>query len=157
MFESEFWRGQGRKRFKRGVLRWVVLWMLEAGERHGYDFIRLLQQRGWAPGPGSIYPLLAALEEEGLIVGRDEGGRRIYTITDEGRRHLREDAPRAFRFEQIFEPGEPSMNDDVKAAFDRLAAAWSQAKHVAKPETLAKIAAVLNSARKDIYTILSDE
>jgi DNA-binding PadR family transcriptional regulator len=159
-FGSEFWQGHGgggRRRFKRGILRWVLLKVLEAGERHGYDFMRLLQTRGWNPGPGSIYPLLASLEEEGLIQGRDEGGRRVYTITDEGRRHLREDAPRSFRFEEIFEPGESPANDDVRAAFDRLAAAWSQAKHVAKPETMTKIGAVLDKARKDIYSILSDE
>jgi DNA-binding PadR family transcriptional regulator len=161
MFGPGFWEhprhGGGRRRFKRGMLRWIVLKMLEAGERHGYDFLSFFQMRGWSPGAGSIYPLLASLESEGLVQGRDENGRRVYTITDEGRRRLREDAPPWFRFEEIFESEGPRVNDEMQAAFDRLAAAWAQAKQVAKPETLQKIAETLDKTRKEIYAVLADE
>ncbi len=161
MFGSGFWEhprhGRGRRRFKRGMLRWVVLKMLEAGERHGYDFLSFFQMRGWSPGSGSIYPLLASLEEEGLVQGRDEGGRRVYTITDEGRRRLNEDAPPWPNFEGIFESEEHPMNDDRQGSFDRLAAAWSQAKQVAKPDTMQQIVDIINEARKDIYSALADE
>lgn len=154
---SEFWRGGGRKRFKRGMLRWIVLKLLDEGERHGYDLLSFFQTWGWSPGAGSIYPLLASLEGEGLLQGRDEGGRRIYTITEEGRRVLREDAPRGFSFEEIFQREEHPMNDEAQGAFDRLQAAWAQAKQVAKPDTVQQIVDILNEARKDIYTALADE
>jgi DNA-binding PadR family transcriptional regulator len=156
-FGGEFFGGHGRRRFKRGMLRWVLLKVLDEGERHGYDFMRFLQTRGWSSGPGSIYPLLASLEAEGLVQGRDEGGRRVYTITDEGRRVLREDAPPWFQFTDIFENKEQPVNDQTQGAFDRLAAAWTQAKQVAKPETLDQIVEILNEARKDIYSALADE
>jgi DNA-binding PadR family transcriptional regulator len=139
------------------MLRWVVLKVLEEGERHGYDLLSFFQTWGWSGGAGSIYPLLSSLETEGLVQGRDEGGRRVYTITDEGRRVLREDAPRWFRFEDVFESKEQPVNDQTQGAFDRLAAAWTQAKQVAKPETLDQIVEILNEARKDIYSALADE
>lgn len=156
-FGSDFWRHHGgRRRFKRGMVKWVVLKVLEQGERHGYDFITYFREIGAAPRAGSVYPVLAALEAEGLVQSRDEGGRRNYTITEKGRRVLRDDAP-SFRFEDVFEGKEQPVNDEAQGAFERLTAAWTQAKQVAKPETLSQIASVLNKARKDIYTILSDE
>ena len=139
------------------MLRWVVLKLLDAQERHGYDFMQFFKSRGWSPGPGSIYPLLTSLEEEGLITGRDEGGRRVYGLTDEGRRHLHEDAPPWAHFEDIFSSEDEAMDDETQAAFDRLAAAWAQAKQVAKPETMQQIVDVINEARKDIYSALADE
>lgn len=160
-FGSEFWRGAGRpRRFKRGMLRLVLLRLLahdQEGRRHGYDLIRFFQSWGWSGGAGSIYPVLAGLEAEGLVESRDEGGRRNYRLTDKGRRVLHENVPQSFRFEDVFESEEQPVNDEAQGAFDRLTAAWTQAKNVAKPETLAQIANVLNKARKDIYTILSDE
>jgi DNA-binding PadR family transcriptional regulator len=153
-----FWgHGGRRRRFKRGMLRWVVLKVLDEGERHGYDFMRFFQTRGWSPGPGSIYPLLASLESEGLVQGRDEAGRRVYTITDEGRRVLREEAPRWLEFGDIFQSEEQPVNDEAQGAFDRLAAAWTQARQVAKPETIEQIVEIINEARKDIYSALADE
>lgn len=139
------------------MLRWIVLKLLDEGERHGYDFMRMFQEWGWSGGSGSIYPLLASLEAEGLAQGRDEGGKRVYTITEEGRRVLREDAPRHFHFGDIFESEEHPVNDEAQGAFDRLAAAWTQAKQVAKPDTIEQIVEIINEARKDIYSALADE
>jgi DNA-binding PadR family transcriptional regulator len=139
------------------MLRWIVLKLLDEGERHGYDLLSFFQSWGWSPGAGSIYPLLASLETEGLVQGRNEGGRRMYTITEEGRRHLREDAPPWFRFEDVFKSEEHPVNDEAQGAFDRLSAAWAQAKQVAKPDTIRQIVEILNEARKDIYNALADE
>jgi DNA-binding PadR family transcriptional regulator len=161
MFGPGFWEhprhGGGRRRFKRGMLRWIVLQILEAGERHGYDLLSFFQMRGWSPGAGSIYPLLASLEAEGLVQGRDENGRRVYTITEEGRRRLREDAPPWPNFEEVFATKEHPVNDEAQGAFDRLAAAWAQAKQVAKPDTMEHIVDILKEARKEIYSALADE
>ena len=55
------------RRFKRGILKFVLLKLLAAEPRHGYDLMREFRRKGWPSGAGSIYPLLAALEEEGLI------------------------------------------------------------------------------------------
>ena len=154
-FGSAFWRHSGRKRFKRGMLKWVVLRILEQGERHGYDFINWFRDGGWAPGAGSIYPLLATLEEDGLIEGRDENGKRIYRITENGRRYLQEHAP-FDDMREIFEERK-ERHDERGSAFGKLAAAFWQAQRTAAPESLEKISAILDRARKDIYSILADE
>lgn len=157
MFGPELFRHRGRRRLKRGMLRWVVLKLLDEQERHGYDFMQFFKSRGWSPGPGSIYPLLSMLEQDGLVQGRDEGGRRVYSLTEEGRRHLHEDAPRWMHFQEIFDREDDAMNEEGQGAFERLGAAWAQARQVGKPETLEHVVEILNRARKDIYSALADE
>lgn len=150
--------GHGRRRFKRGMLKWVVLKLLAEGERHGYDFMRFFRERGWdaAPGPGSIYPILAALEEDGLVQGRDEDGKRIYTITDKGRAYLEEQGPR-FDFKDFDDESDAVTNSDLREAFKRLAMAYAQIEKTAAVETAHKAVEILNAARKEIYTLLANE
>jgi len=77
--------------FSHGRLRLYLLKLLEESPRHGYDVIRLLEDRFlglYAPSPGTIYPRLARLEAEGLVTQSQEGGRKIYEITDAGRQEL---------------------------------------------------------------------
>jgi DNA-binding PadR family transcriptional regulator len=77
--------------FSHGRLRLYVLKLLEESPRHGYDVIRLLEDRFmglYAPSPGTIYPRLQRLEAEGLVTQSQEGGRKVYQITDAGREEL---------------------------------------------------------------------
>jgi DNA-binding PadR family transcriptional regulator len=77
--------------FGHGGLRLVLLSLLEDGPRTGYELIVALEERFlgmYRPSSGTVYPRLGALEEEGLIASSDEGGRRVYRITDEGREEL---------------------------------------------------------------------
>ena len=78
--------------FRHGRLRLYLLKLLDEAPRHGYEVIRLLQDRFmgvYAPSPGTIYPRLARLEEEGLVTHDENGGRKVYRITDKGREELR--------------------------------------------------------------------
>jgi DNA-binding PadR family transcriptional regulator len=78
--------------FRHGRLRLYLLKLLDEAPRHGYEVIRLLQDRFmgvYAPSPGTIYPRLARLEEEGLVAHEAADGRKIYRITDKGREELR--------------------------------------------------------------------
>ena len=78
--------------FSHGMLRLYLLKLLDESPRHGYDVIRLLEDRFmglYAPSPGTIYPRLARLEAEGLVTQSQEGGRKVYQITDAGREELR--------------------------------------------------------------------
>lgn len=82
--------GRGGGRGRRGNTRAAVLGLLAERPMHGYEMISELEQRTggvWRPSPGSIYPTLQMLEEEGLITADEpgEGGKRRYTLTDEGR------------------------------------------------------------------------
>ena len=77
--------------FSHGRLRLYLLKLLEESPRHGYDVIRLLEDRFmglYAPSPGTIYPRLQRLEAEGLVEQSQEGGRKVYRITDAGREEL---------------------------------------------------------------------
>jgi DNA-binding PadR family transcriptional regulator len=77
--------------FSHGRLRLYLLRLLEESPRHGYDVIRLLEDRFmglYAPSPGTIYPRLQHLEAEGLVTQSQEGGRKVYRITDAGRQEL---------------------------------------------------------------------
>ncbi|MEV4480547.1 PadR family transcriptional regulator [Micromonospora coxensis] len=78
--------------FSHGRLRLYLLKLLADGPRHGYELIRLLEDRflgRYAPSAGTIYPRLQRLEVEGLVVHTAAGGRKVYEITEAGRAELR--------------------------------------------------------------------
>ncbi|WP_433515843.1 helix-turn-helix transcriptional regulator [Nonomuraea sp. CA-143628] len=77
--------------FGHGRLRLYLLKLLEESPRHGYEVIRLLQDRFlgvYSPSPGTIYPRLARLEEEGLVTHEVIEGKKVFSITDRGRDEL---------------------------------------------------------------------
>ncbi|WP_084959359.1 PadR family transcriptional regulator [Thermoactinospora rubra] len=77
--------------FGHGRLRLYLLKLLEESPRHGYEVIRLLQDRFlgvYSPSPGTIYPRLARLEEEGLVTHEVIDGKKVFSLTDEGRAEL---------------------------------------------------------------------
>ncbi|MBC3843953.1 PadR family transcriptional regulator [Streptacidiphilus sp. 4-A2] len=77
--------------FAHGRLRLYLLKLLDEAPRHGYEVIRLLEERFnglYAPSAGTVYPRLAKLEQEGLVAHSVEGGRKVYRITDAGRAEL---------------------------------------------------------------------
>jgi DNA-binding PadR family transcriptional regulator len=80
------WFGFGPAR--RGDMQPSILQVLLDGPKHGYEIMRTLEEktRGmWRPSPGSIYPTLQMLEERDLIIGQDQAGKRVFTLTDKGR------------------------------------------------------------------------
>ncbi|MGW3153066.1 helix-turn-helix transcriptional regulator [Streptomyces sp. NPDC001089] len=77
--------------FAHGRLRLYLLKLLDEAPRHGYEVIRLLEERFqglYAPSAGTVYPRLSKLEAEGLVTHTTEGGRKVYAITDAGRAEL---------------------------------------------------------------------
>ncbi len=77
--------------FAHGRLRLYLLKLLDESPRHGYEVIRLLEERFhglYAPSAGTVYPRLAKLEKEGLVEHSTEGGRKVYSITEAGRTEL---------------------------------------------------------------------
>lgn len=77
--------------FAHGRLRLYLLKLLDEAPRHGYEVIRLLEERFhglYAPSAGTVYPRLAKLEKEGLVTHSTEGGRKVYSISDAGRAEL---------------------------------------------------------------------
>ena len=89
--EGFFGRGPGGPRVKKGDVRAASLALLAEGPRNGYQIIQQIAVRShgiWRPSPGSVYPALQQLEDEGLVDADEEGGRRVYHLTAEGRAHV---------------------------------------------------------------------
>jgi len=88
------WRGRAARLFEQGDLKYVILRLLEEKPRHGYEIIKDLENRfggSYAPSPGTVYPTLTMLEDLGYArVVPEESGKKIYEITDEGRKYLAE-------------------------------------------------------------------
>jgi DNA-binding PadR family transcriptional regulator len=88
--------GPGPERFfEKGDLKYVILDLLKDQPRHGYDVIRALEERlggFYNPSPGSVYPTLQLLEDQGYLTSSQLDGKRVYAITDEGRAFLGERA-----------------------------------------------------------------
>ena len=88
------WRARAGRVFEQGDLKYVILRLLAEKPRHGYEIIKELEDRlggAYAPSPGTVYPTLTMLEDLGYARAMPEEGRRkIYEITDEGRKHLEE-------------------------------------------------------------------
>ena len=77
----------------QGDLRLIALALIAEQPRHGYEIIKVLEDKtaGWySPSPGIVYPTLTYLEEAGYVTAQAEGAKKLYTITDEGRAHLDE-------------------------------------------------------------------
>ena len=75
----------------QGDLRLIALALIAEQPRHGYEIIKVLEEKtaGWySPSPGIVYPTLTFLEEAGYVTAQAEGAKKLYTITDEGRAHL---------------------------------------------------------------------
>src|SRR6266550_3194582 len=85
------WSGGGPRRrqwFEAGDMKYVILKLLRDKPRHGYEVMKELEERMhgcYSPSPGTVYPTLQWLEDEGLVVAKDVEGKKVYEITDTGR------------------------------------------------------------------------
>jgi DNA-binding PadR family transcriptional regulator len=88
--------GHGPRRgrmFEKGDLKYVILDLLKDRPSHGYEVIRNLEERSrgfYSPSPGSVYPTLQLLEDMGYVTATQRDGKKVYAITDEGRKFLEE-------------------------------------------------------------------
>ena len=126
---------------------------------HGYEVMQALEEEscGWyRASPGSVYPTLQMLEDEGYVRGRDEEGKKVYEITGEGREYLKEHGDIV---DEIFERigsfadrfwGKESR--DLSAAFSRLAQSTFEGAFSweAGPDVLRKMADALDRAREEM-------
>ena len=93
------------KWFERGDLKFAILGLIEEKPMHGYEVMQALEAQSagcYKASPGSVYPTLQLLEDQGLLSSRDHGGKKIYSITDEGRAYLDENRDHVNRiFERV--------------------------------------------------------
>ena len=150
--------GRGRGRAQRGDVRTGVLLLLADQPMHGYQIMQAMSDRtsgAWRPSPGAIYPTIAQLEDEGLVTIQEEGGRRLVTLTPEGRTYLTE------RSTQLGDPfaeyAGGSAGPDLRGPLHELHAAARQVAVGGSPAQVEAAARVLAQARRSLYLILAGE
>jgi DNA-binding PadR family transcriptional regulator len=142
----------------RGEVRSAVLALLAERPMHGYQIIREIEERSngsWKPSAGSVYPTLQLLADEGLIRAEESNGRKIYSLTEAGREdvaHADASAP--------WESTGPASGTGFAAlpkAGVELAQAASQVGRTGSPEQVQQAVAVLDEARRRLYSILAQD
>ncbi|MFJ6672395.1 PadR family transcriptional regulator [Actinosynnema sp. NPDC091369] len=152
-------RGRGRGgRQRRGNVRAAVITLLAERPMHGYEMIQEIGRRTdglWRPSPGSVYPTLQLLADEGLVASTEEaGGKKLFTLTESGREE-------AAKLDGA--PPWQQVNDDLDAhaaklrtAARHLGAAMQQMAHAGTREQQARAVEVLGEARRKLYAILGE-
>lgn len=147
-------------RARRGDVRAAALILLAEEARNGYQLMQEIEQRSggvWRPSPGSVYPALAQLEDEGLVRVEERDGRRTYVLTDAGRAYVDE------RRDDLAAPWEEmseSVDDDVAALFKELrqvALAAAQIAHVGTAPQVAEARGALAALRRTLYSLLAQD
>jgi len=153
-----FWRGGPRAR--RGDVRAAALLLLAEGPRNGYQLMQEIESRSdgmWRPSAGSIYPALAQLEDEGLVRGEEQDGKRSFVLTDAGRANVDE------RRSELGAPWEEmvgAVDDDVAGLFGeikRVAMAAAQIGHMGNPTQVAQARKLLAETRRSLYAFLAED
>ncbi|MEU7045544.1 PadR family transcriptional regulator [Streptomyces varsoviensis] len=151
-------RGGMRGRARRGDVRASILALLKDRPMHGYEMIQEIAERSggaWKPSPGSVYPTLQLLEDEGLITSESEGGKKLFTLTDEGRTEA--DAGSQAPWEEAGRGIDWEGMQEIRQAGFGLMEAFGQVWKTGSPEQRQKALAVINESRKKLYLILADE
>ncbi len=145
-------------RARRGNVKAAVLAVLADRPMHGYEVMQQLESRSggyWRPSPGSIYPTLQLLEDQGLVRSEEVEGRRVFSLTDEGR----------VEAQKVTDQGEPWAASEggpegtrfkLRQGLFQLAAAIKQVGMAGSPEQIDKTLEILTEARKRVYGMLAE-
>ncbi len=145
-------------RVRRGDVRTAVLSLLNEEPRNGYQMIEEICRRSggiWRPSPGSVYPALQQLEDEGLVQGEESGGSRTYRLTDDGRRHADErsgEEPWAEVARSL-----PEDRHELRLIWGQLGEAFVHLTHVANDRQVAETKRLLKDTRRQIFKILAED
>jgi DNA-binding PadR family transcriptional regulator len=134
--------------------------LLAEGPLNGYQIMQEIEKRSdgvWRPSPGSVYPALAQLEEEGLVRTEEVDDRRTYVLTDAGKAYL---AERGTELRPPWEQMTGAVDDDVGALFRemrRVGMAAGQIGHLGSADQISKARGVLAEARRALYSLLAED
>ena len=147
---------RGPRMFDSGALRLVVLGLIAEEPRHGYDIIKALEakfQGAYSPSPGAIYPMLQMMEEADLVTSTTTGNKRLFSITEQGRAFLADNAAELEKInaqmaQASAETGGVALGDEVRAlrwaVYSRLRGGALSAEQAAEARE------ILKRARREI-------
>jgi len=149
-----------RSRRRRGDVRTALLVLLAEEPRNGYGLMQEIEERSggaWRPSPGSVYPALAQLEDEGLVRTEEREGRRVFTLTERGRAYVEEHrdelgTPWAQASEDV---GEGLMA--LRNLVSQVATAAFQVAQAGSEAQVAQAAEILKEARRALYRVLAED
>jgi len=151
-------RGRGRGR-ARGDIRAAVLALVAEQPRHGYEIIQEIAERSggvWRPSPGSVYPTLSQLQDEGLVSVEKADGRRVVHLTDAGTAYV---AEHRAELDAVWESVGKDADDPAVTLWEQLGQLHAAAHQVASagsPEQVASATETLTEARKALYKLLAE-
>jgi DNA-binding PadR family transcriptional regulator len=139
--------------FQRGDLKYLILECLKDKPSYGYEIIRALEERFhgfYMPSPGTVYPTLQMLQEMEYITATEQEGKKVYTITEEGRKFL--EKQKEFQ-ERIMSQWKPEHVDDIMETmreFEKLARLLREKARTADAEKLSRMRKAFSRAYEEI-------
>ncbi|WP_205856539.1 PadR family transcriptional regulator [Phytoactinopolyspora endophytica] len=144
---------------RRGDIRAAILSVLAEQPMNGYQLIQEIAERSrgaWKPSPGSIYPTLQQLEDEGLVRAFEQGGRRAFELTEEGRAYVDAHAEEVAAPWEAFSDAEEQDESGLEPMIAQAAAALWQIMATGSADQQARARDVLSEMRRRLYGILAD-
>ena len=152
--------GGGRRRMRRGDVRRAVLLALGDGPANGYEVMNRLAERSggiWRPSPGSVYPTLQMLEDEGLVRSVTNEGSRTFELTDDGTRTAEEAKAASGRAPWDQDEGGDEQLRTLRQAIGQTHMAAKQVAHAGTTDQIDRSIAIIQRARKELYQILAED
>lgn len=149
-----------RGRRSRGDVRTAILLLLDEQPMNGYALMQEVEQRSsgeWRPSPGSVYPALSQLEDEGLIAPAEGEQGKAFALTDAGRAHVEEHRERLGVPWDAATQGMPEGLHELRRAAGQLAMASMQVAQTGDAQLIASARQVLDEARKAVYRLLAGD
>ncbi len=146
-------------RARRGDVRAAMLKLLAEEPRNGYQLMQEIERRSdgvWRPSPGSVYPALQQLEDEGLVRSEETDGRKLFHLTDAGREAAEAIGAEGAPWDAVSE----SVDSDVWELFSvarQVGMAIFQLAQAGTPEQIAAAKEILSNARRSLYGILAED
>ncbi|MCO6003802.1 PadR family transcriptional regulator [Actinoallomurus purpureus] len=144
---------------KKGDVRAAALALLAEGPRNGYQIIQEIAERSngiWRPSPGSVYPALQQLEDEGLVRSEEDGGRRTYHLTEAGFAHLKERRDGAEPWEEVADSVSEEMVG-LHHLLDQVGMAMRQVMIAGTPDQRGDAREILAGTRRALYRLLAED
>lgn len=170
MFGPHFFRHERHSRFfEKGDLKYIILDLLKDKPSHGYEIIKAMEERFhgfYSPSAGSVYPTLQLLEDMGCVKSLEQDGKKVYTITEEGRKFLveSEDIIDKIKIHMHHwgDMGDREFHDmmgefrDVMDEFKEIARVFKRKASRLSPDKLNRIKEIMRKAGRDIESILNE-
>jgi DNA-binding PadR family transcriptional regulator len=151
--------GGGRGRRRRGDVRFALLRALEDDPQNGYQLMQGIEERTggrWRPSPGSVYPALAQLEDQGFVRSVERDGQKLYELTDAGREHLSEQPEHPAPWGEADDPASQAIAE-LRSLVHQIHLAAAQVSQAADEQQMKRAVQVLGDARRALYRILAED